>query len=225
MAGSIAEFKSSFSRDLARPNKFEVEIPVPIGMVPYLGKARSLRLRCEAADLPGRTLATTDLKIYGIQEKFPYMTSYPDITMTFIVGDDMMEKKFFDAWINWINPSINYNVKFKKDYAVAIRIKQYSVTNEVSYFIDLQDAYPIAVNDLNLDWSSDGYHKLSVTFAYTQWRNTSLEALAMEALEYNLAEIVTNSNLGFDRIDRATLLQADVNESLRESSGTDIGPL
>jgi hypothetical protein len=25
------------------------------------------------------------------------------------------------------------------------------------------------VNQLDLDWSSDGYHKLSVTFAYTRW--------------------------------------------------------
>jgi hypothetical protein len=27
---------------------------------------------------------------------------------------------------------------------------------------------------LDLDWSNDGVHKLSVTFAYTYWRNNSL---------------------------------------------------
>jgi hypothetical protein len=161
------------------------------------------------------------------------MTSYPDITMTFIVTDDMSEKKFFDAWLNWINPTINYNVKYKKDYAVNVRIRQYSVTNNVSYTVDLQDAYPVAINDMNLDWSSDGYHKISVTFAYTQWRNNSLEALAMEALEYNLAEIVTNSTLGFDKIETSILndplapiiQQAEVQDSFRLSSGPDIGPL
>jgi hypothetical protein len=200
MPASITEFKSSFSTDVARPNKFEVEIPIPIGMIPYLGTQRRLRLRCETADLPGRSLATTGLKVYNIEEKFPYMTTYPDITMTFIVSDDMKEKKFFDAWINWINPSVHYNMKYKNDYAVNVRINQYSVTNKATYSVDLQDAFPVGINDLNLDWSSDGYHKLSVTFAYTQWRNNSLEALGMELLENNIADIMTNGSLGRDKL-------------------------
>lgn len=187
MAGSIAEFKASFNTELARPNKFDVDIPIPIGMVPYLGTARQLKFRCETAELPGRTLATTSMKIYGVEEKFPYMTSYGDLSLTFIVSDDMSEKKFFDAWLNWISPTINYNLKYKGDYAVALRVNQYDVQNQVSYSVDLIDAYPIAINQMDLDWSSDGHHKLTVTFAYTSWRNNSLEALGMELLETTIA--------------------------------------
>lgn len=222
MPASIAEFKSSFSTDVARPNKFDVDIPIPLGMIPYLGTSRRLKFRCETADLPGRTLATTGQKVYGVEEKFPYMTSYPDITMTFIVSDDMKEKKFFDAWVNWINPSVNYNLKFKNDYAVAIRITQYSVTNKSTYSVDLMDAYPIAINDLNLDWSSDGFHKLSVTFAYTQWRNNSLEALGMELLENTLASVVTNGTLGFDKLQNPAPI-VDINQAVAESEA--FGPV
>mgnify|MGYP003349785387 CR=1 FL=1 len=100
MAGSISQFKSSFSTDVARPNRFDVIVPVPIGLVPYIGLTRTLNLRCEAAELPGRTIATTNMKIYGVEEKFPYMTMFNDIDLTFIVEDGMEQKVFFDTWIS-----------------------------------------------------------------------------------------------------------------------------
>ena len=197
MAGSIAEFKSSFSKELARPSKFDVNIPIPLGLIPYLGTSRMLTMRCENAELPGRTIATTSMKIYGVEEKFPYMSSYSDMSLTFIVSDDMKEKKFFDAWLNWINPNSSFNLKYKKDYSVGLRINQYDVRNEVSYSADLVDAYPIAVNGMDLNWSADGYHKLTVTFAYTSWRDNSLETLAMDFLENVIADSVFRSTSNF----------------------------
>lgn len=188
MAGSIADFKASFSKELARPSKFDVNIPIPLGMIPYRSTSRMLTMRCENAELPGRTIATTSMKIYGVEEKFPYMSSYNDLSLTFIVSDDMQEKLFFDAWLNWINPNTSYNIKYKQDYSVALRINQYDVQNKVSYSVDLVDAYPIAVNGLDLNWSAEGYHKLTVTFAYTSWRDNSLKTLAMDYLENVLAD-------------------------------------
>ena len=202
MAGSIADFKASFSKELARPSKFDVNIPVPLGMVPYRGTSRMLTMRCENAELPGRTIATTSMKIYGVEEKFPYMSSYNDLSLTFIVSDDMKEKLFFDAWLNWINPNTSYNLKYKQDYSVALRINQYDVQNKVSYSVDLVDAYPIAVNGMDLNWSADGYHKLTVTFAYTSWRDNSLKTLAMDYLENVIADSIFPSqalSIGQDR--------------------------
>jgi hypothetical protein len=206
MAGSIAEFKASFNTDLARPNRFDVNIPIPIGLLPYREIGRTLRMRCENAELPGRSISTTSMKIYGVEEKFPYQTTYSDISLTFIVGDDMAEKKFFDAWLNWINPTINYNLKYKADYAVPLTVNQYDVKNELSYSATMIDTFPIAVNQLDLDWSSDGHHKLTVTFAYTSCRNNSFEALGMELLETTIAnslfasQIQTESLLGRDLV-------------------------
>jgi hypothetical protein len=151
-------------------------------------------MRCENAELPGRTIATTSMKIYGVEEKFPYMSSYNDMSLTFIVSDNMKEKKFFDAWLNWINPNTSYNVKYKKDYSVGLRINQYDVQNKVSYSVDLADAFPIAVNGMDLNWSADGYHKLTVTFAYTSWRDNSLQTLAMDFLENTIADSIFRSS-------------------------------
>jgi hypothetical protein len=190
MAGSISEFKSSFSTDVARPSRFDVEVPIPLGLVPYLGISRKLKFRCESTELPSRSISTVPMKIYGPVENYPYQTTFQDITLTFIVGDNMEEKLFFDAWLEWINPSLTYNFKFKGDYAVPLRINQYDVQNKVSYSVDLIDAFPVAINSMQLDSSADGYHKLTVSFTFTSWKNNSFEALGMQLLEAGIGSVI-----------------------------------
>lgn len=189
MAGSINDFKASFKKDVARPNRFDVNIPVPIGLLPFARSARDLTFRCENANLPGRTFATTEQKTYGPIEKSPYLSTYNDMDLTFIVDDDMSQKVLFDSWLNFINPQYNNNYRYKADYVTTITINQYDVSNELSYSINLYDAFPVSVNQLDLDWSSDGHHKLVVTFAYTYWKNNSVEAFAIEMMDYTLGSL------------------------------------
>ena len=89
----------------------------------------------------------------------------------FIVSGNMSEKKFFDAWMDKIAPSTTYDFNYKSDYSADIIITQYDITNESQYNVILREAYPITVNQLDLDWSAEGYHKLAVVFAYTYWSN------------------------------------------------------
>jgi hypothetical protein len=189
---SINDFKSSFSGDLARTNRFDVEIPVPLTLIPYLKTSKTLNYRCEVANLPGRTFATTEQKTYGPIEKFPYLSTYNDIDLTFIVDDDMSQKFLFDGWLNYINPNYNYNLRYKENYATTLTINQYDVSNEKTYTVSLFDAFPISMNQLDLDWNGEGYHKLSVTFAYTYWKNLSLQGLGMDLLDAGLDSIATS---------------------------------
>ena len=181
MTRSISEMLSSFTTDLARTARFDVVIHLPNGLIdnPLGGNGLStsdsqiLSLRCEAAEFPSRSFATAEQK-FGSNpiEKYPYQTIYNDINLTFIVSGDMKEKKIFDSWMNIIMPTYNFNPQYKytgfnPNYTTPIYIAQYDVTGQERYHVTLQDAYPISVNQLDLDWSSDGYHKLTVTFAYT----------------------------------------------------------
>lgn len=168
--GSISSFLSSFTEELARPNHFDVLITMP----PALSGAsdfskNSLVYRCESTELPGRSLQTSGMKVYGVEEKFPYLTSYSDINLTFIVADNMQEKKVFDRWIDYIHPTSTYNFKYKKEYATDLVITQYNLKKQPSYEVRLKEAYPIAVSGLDLNWGADGYHKLPVTFSFTSW--------------------------------------------------------
>ena len=172
MAGAINDFRSSFKNDLAKPHRFDVNIPIPLTLIPYVQSAKNLTYRCEGAQLPGRTLATADQRIYGPTEKYPYQTTYEDLELSFIVSSDMVEKFLFDSWIEKINPSSTNNFEYKYNYSTTITVNQYDSTDELVYSADFIEAYPIAINQLDLDWSqNDSYHKLTVVFAYTRWFN------------------------------------------------------
>lgn len=173
---SISKFISSFNKELARPNRFEVNFYIPPALLPYYkGGASNLSLRCEQAELPSRALATLDRKIGTVPvQKFPYLSMYNDINLSLIVGGDMSEKLLFDAWLEMINPTSNFNFRYKRNYATQMTIKQFDLSGKETYNVMLIDAFPIAVNQLDLDWSNDGYHKLNVVFAYTYWTNTTL---------------------------------------------------
>ena len=182
MPANISEFMSSFTKDLARPNRFEVKINLPDGLRNNSqggsltqNDERLLTLRCETAELPSRTFTTAEQK-FGSNpiEKYPYHTTFNDLTLTFIVSGDMQEKRIFDKWMNKIMPSTNFNPQYKynnstPNYVSTIQVIQYNLQNEAQYVVSLYDAYPISVNQLDLDWSSDGHHKLTVVFAYTYW--------------------------------------------------------
>lgn len=179
MTASISKFLYSFKGDLARPNRYDVQIPIPAVLAPfYLNTARNLQFRCEATEMPGRTLVTADRKIGSAPvQKVPYQTTYNDLSMTFIVGGDMAEKLFFDQWMELINPSSNYNFNYKSNYTTDIAINQYDVEDNLTYKAVLIGAYPMIVNQLDLDWTNDSYHKLTVVFAYTNWQEGTLQGI------------------------------------------------
>lgn len=224
MAGSISDFKSSFNQDIARPNRFDVQIPIPPVLIPYFSSARTLNYRCENASLPGRTFATTEQKTYGPIEKYPYLTTYTDLDLTFIVDDDMQQKIFFDGWLDYINPLYNYNIRYKSDYTTAITINQYSVTNELTYSVNIYDAYPISINQLDLDWSNDGHHKLVVTFAYTTWQNNSIQAAGMQLLDAGIGAVVDMIG-GTDVMGGLSELGSGIYDTISSAAGGDTTPL
>lgn len=187
MASSISQFGASFKKDIARPSRFDVFIPIPYVLLPYYNDSKNLALRCEAALLPSRTLATTEKKIGSVPiQKFPYLSTYTEVVLEFIVSGDMSEKLFFDAWLEVINPSSNFNFRYKKDYCTDVVIRQYNASNQLVYDTMLIDAFPAAVNQLDLDWSSDGYHKLAVVFEYTYWTNNMLDNIGKNTLTQGL---------------------------------------
>ena len=186
----IQSFKSSFKPlDLARPSRFDVLIPMPAVLAAFYGDLReTLSLRCESTEMPGRIFNVTERRFGSAPvQKFPYLSTYTDINMNFILDSDMDLKLFFDQWMELINPSSTYNFRYKNDYVTEIAVNQYDVQNNLTYRAVLIDAFPIAVNQLDLDWSSDNYHRLSVVFAYTKWelgtfnenaRNLGTQAIA-----------------------------------------------
>jgi hypothetical protein len=140
-----------------------------------------LTLFCDQAEFPGRTFSTTDVRHYGPTYKQPYQSTYSDITLRFLVGDDMAEKYFFDAWHTIIESPKTQNFSYFNDYITTIEIDQVSDSpdvnqNDVTYVGKMYSAWPIGIDRLTLDYSdTDRPHRLSVSFAYRRWVNDQFD--------------------------------------------------
>jgi hypothetical protein len=136
--------------------------------------SRYLALQCEAAELPGKTLQTADVKIYGPTFKVPYQTQYADMSLTFLCTNEFYERKLFDRWMEAIHPTDTNNLRFPKGqssrYLTNIKIIQYDDFIKQIYAVELIDAFPIGVAPMSLNWAEDGFHRLSVQFGYQRFR-------------------------------------------------------
>lgn len=185
------EFLSNINRNngLAKPAKFEVNIDLPIPVIQITNQlgttdisranygsdiSRGLSLQCEAAELPGKNFVTDDVKIYGPTFKVPFQTQYNDLSLTFLCSGNFYERFLFDSWMNLIMPTGTNNLRFPKDsdgngYLTTIVIKQYDDIGNEIYNVKLIDAFPINVQAQTLNWSEDGFHRLTVVFSYLRY--------------------------------------------------------
>ena len=135
--------------------------------------SRYLSLQCESAELPGRNIGTADVKIYGPSFKVPTSTSYNDMTLTFLCTNDFYERKLFDKWLESIHPSDTNNFRFpkgeKSGYLTNITVIQYDDFIKQIYAVKLIDAFPIGIAPQALSWGEDGFHRLSISFAYQRF--------------------------------------------------------
>ena len=138
------------------------------------GMSRYLALQCESAELPGKTLQTADVKIYGPIFKVPYNVQYADTSLTFLCTNEFYERKLFDRWMEAIIPSDTNNLRYPKGlqsrYLTNIKIIQYDDFIKQIYAVELMDAFPIGIAPQSLSWSEDGFHRLSIQFAYQRYR-------------------------------------------------------
>jgi hypothetical protein len=191
---NLSQFYSQFTADLARANRFEVLITPPPALNSFFGNGVAvLAYRCETAQLPGRHLTVSQQKTFGPYEKFPVHTTYNDIDLSFIIDGDMRVREFFDSWLNLINPDNTFNIEYKSNYVTDIFINQYDLQNNLTYQVRLVDAFPMNINQLDLNWGSDAVHKVHVTFAYTYWENTTQSASApVDVVSSQLNSIAAN---------------------------------
>lgn len=181
---SLQNFKSEvLRRGVAKPNRFEVQILVPFTLQNGLTNAKLVSLFCENAVLPTYNVGVVPQRIYGPNYQNPQSVEFGGeaITLSFLVDQKMVVKKFFDDWMRLIVNPNTYHVSYRKNnsgqsnYTSEIKISQLDERDIEVYNIVLEDAFPrnIGIMDLNMA-SINTPHKLNVTFAYRRWRDTSI---------------------------------------------------
>ena len=167
---------------IARPNNFLVSLQTP--SFTQGGAIRSdkpnqydiaptFEFRCEKAELPGRTVATSEDMGSGPTIKLAYDMTFNDIQLSIICANDMKERKFFEKCMDYIiKPwgSLDAGtVAYYNDYAKnnTLFVSQLDDTGKTILTYQCTDVYPIALTPMNATWEeTNTYQRFGVTLAY-----------------------------------------------------------
>lgn len=168
---SLDEFKNeALSRDMARPNLFEVIVTPPVGFL--RNDSRLVSLFCDSASLPSQNLVTKRNIVYG--QSYPRITGvdYGErVSLTFFLDADMVVKRFFEDWLDLGVNRSTQNVSYQNNYVGGLDVIQLKSKDHVeSYRTIFEDAFPIGMQLLSLDNNqSNSIHRLEVFFEYRRW--------------------------------------------------------
>jgi hypothetical protein len=173
MPFSINEFKAQIRGDLARNSHFIVYVH-PKGK-DTSDRAAALQFRIEQTNLPGRTAATVPNQIFGPIRQFAHNQTFQDLSVNIILSPDYREKTLMERWqdvalgtargINGPREGM-WDVGYYNNYVSTIEIKSFDDNGEEQFELKLIEAWPKVVGDVNLQWNSDEFARLPVTFAY-----------------------------------------------------------
>ena len=177
---NLSLFLSAIREDsLARVNRVEVMIPSPRGMSDVnRSYADFTSLYCEMASLPPVNISTKSFKIFGPTYQRPFGAEYggEGISLTFHVDRDMNVKKFFDDWTSIVVDPDSGLVNYQENYTSTITLKQLDEQENITYELELYEAFPRSSNLLELNNSAQNQtHRLNVLFAYRYWKDTGRE--------------------------------------------------
>lgn len=186
----------------ALPCQYMVGIAPPDGMLgggllsPILGYALSipgsiaLSIMTEKITLPGKGFETANIIRHGKHMKMPIAQIHDSCKMSFICTNSMVERTFFDVWMQFIQGPRSHYMDYFDNYKSTIWIKPLKnsgadakllvpnggatldnplveVGNALSFY-ELQEAYPVRIGAQELSYGeTQGYLTVDVEFNYT----------------------------------------------------------
>ena len=145
----------------------------------FLNDPRDMYLLAESCTLPGRSFMTSDRRTGIKTTKVAYGVDTSAVKFTFLLTNDYYIWKYFKSWMDFIVPpsdDINeLKLNYKNSYSTDIQIQQMASGDFIpSYSISLKNAYPIAIDSVELSNTSSDYLRCTVSMAYDNWEEQDL---------------------------------------------------
>jgi len=169
----LNNFLAELNKDgYAIPSRYEVSIFPPRGDPFLTVLAKTVGMRVEAIDMPGRALNTSlDTNMYGIAPQIvDGITFGGTINLTIQTSADLEERLFFESWQELAWNKLTWNVGYYEDYIGSIDIYILDINNNRRYGVKLYECFPKEVGAVALSYNqATDIIKTSVTMQYKYW--------------------------------------------------------
>lgn len=168
---SLNKFTTRFSEGFSKTSLMDVQIFPPPGM----GDSKDselLTFSCQSADLPGKTFGVSERKDYVISSKHVNSVSFTDLNLTFLCSSSMLERKFFDQWMELILGTGDLKTSYYDQYvseSIKVNLYKGSPTSQKTCTFTFKKIFPTVLASQNVSWMSEDILKLTVSFSYENW--------------------------------------------------------
>jgi|TARA_B100000927_G_scaffold263326_1_gene234739 hypothetical protein len=154
----------------------------PIGFIFLLEKARKVSFLCQRANIPEISLGNIDIPTRGlVRIPIDGNINYSELTLDFIVDEDLRNYMEIHNWIRALGTPDNYNERtewMKSNSTIGVNDKDAKTSdgtlqvlnnNNMSNFdVVFEDMFPISLStlDFNVTNTDTDYLTASVTFKY-----------------------------------------------------------
>ena len=157
----------------AKSNRYRVDVHLPALVSSKVIGGYSLEqvnMLCESVTLPSRALSTNEYTNGTQTKKIPYTYIDEDVVMEFNLSGDYYPKLVMDNWIESILQPDGFVAQYKNNFVADIQIYGQDINDNNVYKINLINAYPISVGDIQLSNANENtIGKFQVSFAYDRF--------------------------------------------------------
>jgi hypothetical protein len=161
---------------LAKNSRFTVSVVPPVTLTATV-RAEAISFLCRTAEIPSVAYNTTEDRVYGIEVLKPYGVTYEPITLSFYNTNDFSPRRFWEDWMDYIQPHKSRNMTYYDNIIGDIKIYHYPETalepapGFENYYAHLREAWPVSIQESELSWGEDDNDSAAfeVQIQYKYW--------------------------------------------------------
>ena len=162
----VNRFMASHVDDMARANRFKVELHGPVGI-------RMRGIRCTNVSIPGRAIGTKAFTINqaGPPREHPVRVDYGGkLNLTFMLDTTFEDHQKIALWNSYIYDEA-WGFRYPEEYWGTVKITQLDRQDQPIYEVELLEAWPSAFGSLDYDSAGEaaGIQTFSCTMQYRTW--------------------------------------------------------
>lgn len=134
-----------------------------------------ISLYCSSCSMPARSLLTYDHKQLVAPYRVPYsLQQYDPVIMSFLTNEDFETRTYFETWMGAVVNCGSNSLNYYDEYVADIRIIPLTGAGYDSvYYVDLLEAYPMTINQLDFSYANADTALITVMFSFKQWASST----------------------------------------------------
>ena len=154
-----------------RKNRYTVEI-IPPSVLHFQDNIEFL---VKGVSFPARSFGTTNFRYGGkYSMEIPYETPPGEaVSIAFLETGKFPARKYWYHWIQSIQSTNTYNMRYYDEFKGTVKISAYSETESEpgnpSHVVKLVDAWPKSISAIEMGWEGAELMDFTVDIAYKKW--------------------------------------------------------